>query len=165
MSAPKESKASLAHRLLEACSQGDIPAARAAMADGAEVNACEKFMPLPLVGAVMHNQLAAVAWLLSRGARPDSAMCQGVYAGTTQVLQLLMDAGGDVNRHSDGRTPLAWAVKGPSVHNVLLLLAQPRLDLTAASGDGKTPAQLARDSGKAGVADAITAEVGAAVTP
>ena len=157
---------SLAYRLVSACVMGDLPSAKAAVADGASVN--EKgagpgwgSTQLPLAAAASMRHHDVVVWLLSLGADPngDSVMHYGAHDSTAAILQLLIDAGGDVNRESGGQPPLFPAVWGDnSEDNVRVLLAQPSLDFTI-KYEGKTPEQYARDEGEPALADMIAQEV------
>ena len=158
---------SLADRLVTACYDGDLPSAEAAVADGASVH--EKGMDqwgstwLPLAIAVNKQNHAVVAWLLSHGADPngDEVVYSGAFRSTAAILQLLIDAGGDVNRESCGRPPLFPAVLSisNSKDTVRVLLAQPSLEFAIESYDGETPEQYARDFGTPVVADMIAQEV------
>ena len=142
-----------ADRLVAACYNGDLLAAEAAIADGAAVN--EKGKPpsyirgwsstwLPLKAAVVNDHLDVVVWLLSHGGDPngDAVMSCAARDSTTDILQLLIDAGGDVNRRSDRELPLFAALYGQREDNFPVLLAQPSLDLTV-TNDGRTPEQYA----------------------
>ena len=157
---------SLADRLLAACWNGDLSSAKAAVADGASVNEMGRAeglygAVLPLRAAVYSKRLEVVVWLLSVGADPngDKVLYYCTRFSTAGILQLLIDAGGDVNRASWGRPPLIWAVQGTdSEDKVRVLLAQPSLDLTV-TYKGKTPEQYARDEGRPAVADMIAREV------
>ena len=155
---------SLADRLATACSKGDLVSAQAAVADGASVN--EKGAvsgwrsAAPLEAATFSGRRDAVAWLLSLNADPNapSVMCYGVTYSSPEVLQLLIDAGGDVNRESGGFTPLFKAALHDKRDHARLLLALPSLDLTVTSA-GKTAEQFASDNGKAVLAEMIAQEV------
>ena len=161
-----ESTSLLAERLVTACHNGDLPSAKAAVADGASVNKEGKVpglfsTDLPLTAAVLNKHLDVAVWLLSHGADPngDAVMHSGAYNSTAAILQLVIDAGGDINRESGGEPPLLTAVRGEnSEDNVRVLLAEPSLDFTIKS-EGKTPEQVARDCGKSAVADLIAQEV------
>ena len=166
-SGASDESVSLTDRLVTACYHGDLRDAVAAVADGASVNEegttpdCHMFFPL--AAAVYKRHHDVVVWLLSRGAdrNGDGVICYGAYDSATAILQLVIDAGGDVNRTLLGVPSLLWAVRGDnSEDNVRVLLAQPSLDLTVAYG-GKTPEQSARDNGRGVVADMIAQEVGA----
>ena len=155
----------LANRLAIACYAGDLPSAQAAVADGASVHESGKApdgVPwLPLRAAVRNQRLEVVVWLLSLGADPngDRVMYYCARFSTAAILQLLIDAGGDVNRTCSEEPPLFPAVRNiRSGGNVGVLLAQPSLDVTIMYV-GKTPEQHARDEGKPAVADTIAQEV------
>ena len=155
---------SLAHRLVTACGKGDFRAAEAAIADGASVNEAGTAphwggAVLPLVTALHSQRDDVVVWLLSRGADPngDRVMCYGVGCGTAASLQLLIDAGGDVNGESGGWPPLFTAVYG-RCEPVRVLLAQPSLD-PAIIHLGRTVEQYAGDVGKPALVDMIAQEV------
>ena len=150
---------------MAACWAGDLPSAKALVADGASVHEKGKVpdwvgTDLPLTAAVYSTHEGVVVWLLSHGADPngDSVMFCGTYPSTAAILQLLIDAGGDVNRRSNGRPPLFAAVLYNSEDNVRVLLAQPSLDV-AIKCDAKTPEKYARARGKPAVADTIAQEV------
>ena len=163
------SSSSLSDRLATACFNGDIPSAKAAIADGASVNDKGEAPDwdgtvLPLVPAVLGKHYDVVVLLLSHGDDPngDFVMACGAYCSTSAILQLLIDSGGDVNRNSAGQPPLFTAVgssKGDVDARVRVLLAQPSLDLTAKLTNGKTAEQYARDRNKPALADMIAHEV------
>ena len=158
---------SLAVRLVTACWNGDLPSAEAAVADGASVNEKGRApfwvdtVP-PLRAAVFRQRHDVVVWLLSLGADPngDNVMSCGTAISTAGILQLLIDAGGDINLDGGGVLPLFWAVEGNNFQDkVRVLLAQPSLCFTVECY-GKTPERYARDRGKPAVADMIAQEVG-----
>ena len=140
----------LAGRLATACWNGDLPSAIAAVADGVGVNWEEKVpgwgFVLPLAAAVHRQHHDVVVWLLSLGADPNgrTVMFNGSTLSTTAILQLLIDAGGDVNEESNGLPPLLAAVRRDfnREDNVRVLLAQPSLNV-AVKWDCKTPEQHA----------------------
>ena len=156
----------LADRLVTACRNGDLPSAKVAVADGASVSeegladgwSCTA---LPLATAVAERHHDVVVWLLSHGADPngDSVMHIGASWSTAGILQLLIDAGGDVNRDSGGRPPVFSVVNGDnSEDNVRVLLAQPCLDFTIQYA-GETLEQYARLRGRPAVTDMMAQEV------
>ena len=155
-----------AERLVTACYKGDLSSAKAAVADGASVNE-EGWVPgwgsvwLPLASAVFWKHHDAVVWLLSHGADPNGVgiMVNCVVNSSAAILQLLIDAGGDVNRESVGQPPLFAAMLGFSEDKVRMLLAQPSTDFTITNDDSETPEQWARDQGKPALADTIAQEV------
>ena len=165
MSSSAASRRLLADRLVTACYNGDLSLIKATVADGASVNESGQIpwsgTDLPLRAAVWQKHHDVVVWLLSHGADPngDCVMYCGAGYSTAAMLQLLIDAGGDVNRESGGQPPLFYAVEGlNSEDNVRVLLAQPALDFTI-KWDGKTPEQDARHWGRPAVADMIAQEV------
>ena len=101
-----------------------------------------------------------VVWLLSHGADPngDSVMHYAAWSFTAAVLQLLIDAGGDVNRYSGFQRPLFLAVHFNCENHLRVLLAHPYLDL-AVTCDDRTPEQYAHHFGKPALADMIAQEV------
>ena len=154
---------SLADRLVTACWSGDLRAAQVALVDGASVNEQGRSpswpgLSLPLALAVQFKQLRVVVWLLARGADPngDQVMYFGAHFSTEVILQLLLDAGGDVNRNSGGRPPLCTAT---SEGKKLLLLAQPTLDFAATYYQRKFAEEYARYLSNAALADAVGQEV------
>ena len=162
-----DASASLPDRLVTACWNGDLPSAVAAVADGASVN--EGGTPprwrearLPLAAAAYEGHHDVVVWLLSAGADPngDDVMFFGACYATAGVLQLLLDAGGDVNRECRHVPPLFWAVGGKVTENVGVLLAHAGLDFTV-TYKSNTAEQFAHDNRKPAVADVIAQEVGA----
>ena len=165
---PAGAAPSLADRLVTACSRGDLRSAKSAVAEGASVNENGKVAPvglwdcpLPPLAAVTRytRHQDVVVWLLSRGADPNGPLVMGNAArqSTAAVLQLLIDAGGDVNRNCSG-APLFCAVEGNGLDKVRVLLAQPSLDFTI-EFYGYTPEQYARDYCKPVMADMIAQEV------
>ena len=120
-SSDDESTSSLADQLATACFNGDLPSAKAAVADGASVNE-EGDIPgsivtwRPLLAAVFKKHHDVVVWLLSLGADPNEneVMAYGALGSTAAILSLLIDAGGDVNRDSNGKPSLFWAVDAGS---------------------------------------------------
>ena len=155
----------LAAWLSMACANSDLPSAKAAVAAGASVNE-NGWVPwggmvLPLRAAVLRQHYDLVVLLLSHGADPngDQVMHHGAYYSTAAILQLLIDAGGDVNRNSGETPPLFSAIVGRTRQaEVRVLLAQPSLDLTI-KHNRKTPEQYARDRDEPALAVMIAQEV------
>ena len=88
-------------------------------------------------------------------------MYHAVCNSTPAILQLLIDAGADVNRESgsvlDVRPPLMWATAVKAEDCVRLLLAHPATDVTAAY-KGRTAEQVARDRYYPALGDLIAHE-------
>ena len=164
-------------RLVLACDVGDVATVKNAIKNGADVNGRAKGRddsPLtPLRAAVARRHHAVAAVLLAAGVDPNADDAMACCADTSTppaILQLLVDAGGDVNRGSGGPHP------APPVFLVLrdgqgdpspclrVLLSEPGLDLAVTdAADGKTAEQYARTKGKPGAADIIRNEVCVAV--
>ena len=154
---------SLADRLATACFDGDLPAAEAAVADGASVNEEGKGpwgAASPLVSAIACQHWDVAVWLLSHGADPngDYVIHYCVCESSFDILQLVIDAGGDVNRDSGDQPPLFWAISWNVEDAARVLLAQPALDLSVTYG-GQALEQHARDRRSLAVAELITQEV------
>ena len=124
---PPRHTTALADRLLTACHRGDLPSAKAAVADGASVNEHGNMVGeivgrtyLPLWGSVMNQHLDVTIWLLARGADPngDSVMWAGAGYSTPEILQLLIDSGGDVNLRTCGWVPLFFTVRNNNLTNL-----------------------------------------------
>ena len=155
-----------ADRLVTACFNGDLPSAKAAVADGARVNE-QRWLPAwqdavpPLIPAVSMLHYDVVVWLLSLGADPngDAVVVHGIWCTNIRILQLLIDAGADINRKSGGLPPLISAVsqcnREGNEDQLRLLLAQPSVDFTVTHVN-ITPLQYARDSRKPATTDLIT---------
>ena len=155
----------LADRLAMACWNGDLASVKAAVADGASVNEKGKsphgWEVHPCAAAVSRQHHDVVVWLLSHGADPngDKVVYYGAYDSTVAILQLLIDAGGDVNREILGGPPLFVAVDGRnSMDKLRVVLAQPSLDFTLKC-DGKPTEQFARGYGWLVQADMMAQEV------
>ena len=164
--APHYMSSALADRLATACANDDIPSAEAAVADGASVN--EKgCVPdwngtdLPLASAVKLKNHDVVVWLLARGADPsgDGVIYRAACWSTVGILQLLVDAGGDVNWSSGSEPPLYCTVLNDRRDKARVLLDQPSLDVTTTYRD-KPFERHARDWRRAALADMIAHEVG-----
>ena len=154
---------SLPDRLVTACFRGDV---RASVNDRGSVPGWYLGVVPPLAAAVATERLDVAVWLLSHRADPNGfkVMYYCTTVSTAAILQLLIDAGGDVNQNNQslacsGRGPLLeHAIDVEKVANVKVLLAHPSLDLTRKL-DGKTPDQFALEDGKPALADVIAREV------
>ena len=89
-------------RLDQAAACGDFARALAALADGAVVVLAPDTeygeTVAPIVSAVRAGHRAMVAHFLSRGANPNDGV-DAVHPQRADMLQLLLDAGADVNRY------------------------------------------------------------------
>ena len=153
-----------ADRLVAACLWGSLPSAQAAVADGARVNVPGKAPGwsriLPLRAAVDRTRYDVVVWLLSLGADPDGerVMYGAVCMASPQVLQLLIDVGGSVNRKSNGDVPLFFTIDDYKRDMARVLLDQPRLDMSVRFG-GKVVEDFVRGYPRPALADLIADEV------
>ena len=154
------SQAALDTQLVHACWRSDVHAVAAAIAGGANVNG--KASPpgwLSTVGPLW----AAVAWpnvdvatvLLSHGADPngEGVMTAGNSHGTPDVLQLLIDAGGDVNVPER---------PGSGAGILRVLLAEPAYDLTCSR---HTTKPIEREVLFGGLYPALSAMIACEVSP
>ena len=166
-SARKPKAGSVQEAFVATCKSGDVPAVRKAVASGASVNDLGRvggFEASPLCVAVAAGHRDVVALLLSHGcdANNNDVMAIGAFEGSADLLRLLVDAGGDVNLCSRGWPPLFAATSenamGDVGAKVSVLLAQPRLDLSA-TVDGRLPEDHTRNNLRPAVADMIAAEV------
>ncbi len=120
------------------------------------------------VGSPAQPDLEAVRLVLAHGGNPNAQDCWGktpvwaaAYDGTPEVLEALLDAGGDVNATRSGVPPLvvlAGYGLGDVRPRLALMLAHPALDLQA-TYQGKRAEEWARDRGRHDVAVLIAAEV------
>ena len=141
-----------------------------AVADGASVNDKGRVHSwrepvLPLVAAAMMKHHAVLLWLLTLGADPngDDVMFYVACKSTPALLQLLIDAGGNVNESSGGSELLFSILRSNApLENLRVLLAQPALDLSIKSNwTGNTPEGVARNWNKPDFAELIAAEASA----
>ena len=153
-----------------------MASAAAAVADGARVieqgiAPCWKWPVSPMWAAVRNKHLDIVVFLLAHGVDPNSCRDDdrsgltfvGLAAGISspEVLQLLIDAGGDVNKGLERSNPLCGTLcsKYADEGNVRVLLAEPSLDLARATWIGKAPERYAPEWLKPGAGDMIAMEV------
>jgi hypothetical protein len=149
------------------CWEGDIDDVKAALANGASANLVD--VPLgqytPLAAAVTRRRLDIVKLLLCHGADPNGVlvMTEGCLCSSYEILQLLIDAGGDVNeRNTDTRPALLFCILTSCLINgtakIKLLLAQPLLDL-AKQYNGIGVSKIAKSEGHSVLADIIKREI------
>ena len=170
-SSPGPPSLSLADRLATACFTGDTPSVHAAIAAGASVNGKGRaprwtYSRLPLYAAVAGKHHDVVVLLLQHGAdaNGDNVMSAAVCLSTPEILQLLIDVGGDVNQRCVDQPVLFWAVDNYQPPLMAVLLAEPTLNL-AVTYKGKTPEQYARSFvlDRVALADILAREVRTAV--
>ena len=147
----------LASRFVKACIRDDLVCAKELLAEGASVNdrgwgyECDytgdNYFGRPLYAAVVYDSRSCtnhdlIAWLLLHGADPNDygVMAVGMRYCNESLVQLLLDAGGDINRkiNSDGDRLLDWvsstAYSGRRKQKMRVLLDQPSLRLTVRKG-------------------------------
>ena len=154
-------------QLVLAARNGDLAAALAALADGAAMTEHDSdasvVLRAPLVAAVESGHRHVVVRLLSLGADPNTGdvMHHAALYSAHDVLQALVDAGGDVNQDTgEGRPVIFQVLLGDDVMACLrLLLAEPALDLAAVDFDGNTADQAAREQEELAAAELIRNEV------
>jgi ankyrin repeat protein len=122
--------AGAASPLVEAVRTGDLAAARALMAKGADVNASEADGTTALHWAVQRNDADLVSRLLKAGARVNvknqfgsTPMFEAAVMGNAVLLERLLAAGADVESpNADGQTALMVAARTGQVEAVRVLL-------------------------------------------
>ena len=146
-----EQRAIINQRLLDAAESGDVDGVIAALRDGADVEAVDKWRYTSLLYAVSSKHVEMVEILLKAGASVDVRNCFG---GTplhgavritdegknVRIAQLLLDNNADVNaiERLQKKTPLLEAVLKGYVEMVKLLL-QKGADVEAMDHQGDTP--------------------------
>ena len=116
--------------LVEAVKTGDIAAARALVAKGADVNAAEADGTTALHWAVQRNDVDLVSRLLRAGAQVNvknsfgsTPMFEAAVTGNAVLLDRLLAAGGDVESpNADGQTALMVAARTGQAEAVRVLL-------------------------------------------
>ena len=118
---------------MAACLSGDLASVRTVVEDdGASVDEVGTApggdaAVVPLHAAVTSQNIDLVTWLLSRGASPngDGVMRVGAGSRNPAIFQLLIDAGGSVNRASEGIPPLFEALRESNKGCLKVLLRDP----------------------------------------
>jgi ankyrin repeat protein len=97
----------------------------------------------PITQAVRAGRIDMVRFLLSVGAKPDADTMGEAGAGqSTALVQILLNAGADINAQSRYGTPLGRATSGGNVAMVKCLLAAGANPGTAQTSDAATPLHL-----------------------
>lgn len=104
--------------LMIAAWEGNIPMMELFHARGADINKSNHLGEQAVQHAAWRGRLAAVRWLVERGARLDrqgrewSALHYAVFAGHADVVRYLLERGADINALStNGSTPLMMAAR------------------------------------------------------
>ncbi len=154
-----------------AASRGMVSAVRALIQAGAKVNLPDRNGSYPVHFAVHHPEVLKV--LLEAGADPNVSRngwtplvsaCQSLNA---ESVKLLLEAGAKAEWPVQNRTPLSWALQSISPwstsrkpEKVVALLLEAGADPNRKGPDGKTPLELALQTGYAPVIDLIAGKVG-----
>jgi ankyrin repeat protein len=133
--------------LLAAVMQDQPDAARRLIAQGASVDAADRYRVTPLYVATLHGNTDMMAALLSAGADPNGAAPSGetllmtaAHGGAVKAMKLLIGAGAKVDAREPAfnQTALMIAARGNSAEAVALLLDQGA-DINARTTIGETP--------------------------
>jgi ankyrin repeat protein len=108
--------------LMSAAETGNLEMVRILLDAGCDVNARCKNGWTPLTRAIDFNRVDAVRMLLAAGANVKNALGAASWRGYNEIVQLLLDAGADVDQLSMYGTPLMMAANGSRSATVRLLL-------------------------------------------
>jgi tetratricopeptide (TPR) repeat protein len=123
--------------------EGNVPLMELFHSRGADINKTNRLGEQALQHAAWRGKLAAVRWLIERGARLDrdgpewSALHYAVFAGHAEIVNSLMARGADINALSpNGSTPLMMAAReGREAIARTLLTAGARRDIVNEQGE------------------------------
>lgn len=123
--------------------EGNVPLMELFHSRGADINKTNRLGEQALQHAAWRGKLAAVRWLIERGARLDrdgpewSALHYAVFAGHAEIVNFLMARGADINALSpNGSTPLMMAAReGREAIARTLLTAGARRDIVNEQGE------------------------------
>lgn len=141
--------------LREACTRGDLQAARKAVDEGADANAADENGRTPLMWAAYDGHEAIVTTLLENKARINDRDSEGrtalMYCAsgafpTTVQLLLVNGAEVDLRDKAEGFTALMFAAAEGQAEVVKVLLSH-NADRTLVDVDGDTAAAFARRAG------------------
>jgi len=129
--------------LLYACRRGDLTAVKKAIAAGARVDrSYGAFKETPLIQAAGNGRIEVVKFLLKQGANPRirvegrTALWHAAASGRSgDVIDALVEAGGDINEQCDGVTPLMAAATFAPLP-VVRRLVELGADIAAIDGTG-----------------------------
>src|SRR5262245_18524132 len=151
--------------LLDAVQSGDAAQVRAALAQGADVNARDVDGATPLIYAAHFANTEMVRALLAAHADPNAANRYGVaplheaaQVAEPSLLKVLLDAGAEVDRAlPQGETPLMLAARTSGVAAVKLLIERGAKVNVVEQWQGQTPLMYAAAHDRGGVAAALIA--------
>ena len=143
---------------------GSNEVVKALLANGADVNAKDKYGATALMVASEKSYLEVVKALLAKGADVNAKDNNGVTAlmvasgnGHTEVVNLLLANGADVNaKDNDGLTALRMASQFGHSEVVKVLLAKGA-DINAKANDGVTALMVAAQNGHSEVVKSLLA--------
>lgn len=136
-----------ARSVLEAVKTGDVAAARALLAENADVNERAPDGTTALHWAVYHDEDTLVVDLLEAGAEVTAVnahgatpMAEAATVGNVKVMEALLDAGADVGSpNAEGQTPLMVVARASNVAAARLLLDRGADPNTTEEAEGQTP--------------------------
>ena len=142
--------------LYKAVQDGDLPRARALIADGAKVNFQASGDGTPLIEAVRSGRADMVALLLNNGADPNLAvrgdgapLLAAASAGRADITRTLIERGAAIDTYAPGDgTPLINAIQSGDLATVRYLIGKGADVNGVAPGDG-TPLIEAVHTGRA----------------
>jgi ankyrin repeat protein len=132
---------------------GDARAIRAALDNGASVNAHDERGNTPLMLAAVYGDVASMKLLLERGAQVNVANAEGATpliraAYDYDKARLLVERGADVNaRSAMGQTALMLAARPVDSHRTVKLLLEHGADAKATNNWGATTLMAAAAGG------------------
>jgi ankyrin repeat protein len=132
---------------------GDARQIRAALDQGASVNAHDDKGNTPLILTASYGDVASMKLLLDRGAQVNVANAEGATpliraADDYDKVRLLIDHGADVNARSAlGETPLMLAARPVNSHRAVKLLLEHGADAKATNNWGATTLMAAAAGG------------------
>jgi ankyrin repeat protein len=149
--------------LATAAREGDLAAARAQLAAGADANDVESDGTSALLWAVYQSSPELVALLLQSGADPNLAngfgvtpLLQASRYGDVELMRALLTGGADAALAvRDGETPLMAAARAGNTAAVQLLLEHGSDPNAAESVEGQTALMWAAAEGHMAVVDAL----------
>jgi uncharacterized protein len=148
--------------LLKAATEGDFPAASAALRQGASKDATTEFGFTALHVAATAGHLQIVRLLIDAGADVDRRDRHGISpllqaVGWPNIMEALLDAGADVDTATiQGVTPLMSAAAFGEMASVRLLLARGA-DPNRRDDGGSNAAEIAGEKGEDEIASLLYA--------
>ena len=150
----------LENQLIDAVQQGNAPAVRVLLAEGADVNANRSGWPA-LMYAAGNGKTNIVKLLLDKGANIEAkniygstALIIAAYNGHADVVTLLLAKGANIEaKDNDGNTALANVALsfGREDVNMVKLLLEKGANIDAKNKNGETALMLAAMEGRAAV--------------